>query len=418
MGMVYYYEGVLMPARTKWSHIAGLHGFWSDLYPRWLGAHELLLHGRNPYSPEVTQDIQRGFYGRVVDSSNPKVHLDTEAFVYPVYVVFLLAPSLWFPFEAVRVVFTFVIVLLTAFSVPMWMRVLGMPIRRRILVISLLFTMCSYPTILGLQLDQITLLIAPIIAGSLVGIAEGRFFLSGLMLALAMTKPQLALPVLLFLTLWTLLAWKERKGFAIGFASLMLPLLIASEMVLPGWFGDWRQAAHEYLQEHGQSFVAFCAGNLGTIILGGTGVLLCAWLCWRARNEGPGSEKFNYALVSTLVLTGMLMPNAGLGGYNEVILIPVVLWMFTRGWKLAKRRIMTRVTWLLAFNVLAWQWIWASCVSFAALFLGYQFDNELAHFVATPKLLVFMFPAVLALFLFSVGPQVGWEGPRAPASSS
>ena len=30
----------------------------SDLYPRWFGARELLLHHRNPYDPEVTRDLR------------------------------------------------------------------------------------------------------------------------------------------------------------------------------------------------------------------------------------------------------------------------------------------------------------------------------------------------------------------------
>lgn len=36
----------------------------SDLFPRWLGTRELLLHGRDPYSPEITGEIQQGYYGR------------------------------------------------------------------------------------------------------------------------------------------------------------------------------------------------------------------------------------------------------------------------------------------------------------------------------------------------------------------
>src|SRR5580692_8091513 len=31
----------------------------SDLYPRWLGARELLLRHRNPYSDEITLEIQK-----------------------------------------------------------------------------------------------------------------------------------------------------------------------------------------------------------------------------------------------------------------------------------------------------------------------------------------------------------------------
>src|SRR6266481_5135503 len=64
-------------------------GSLSDLYPRWLGARELLLHRRNPYSHDVTVEIQQGFYGRPLDASRPDDPRDQEAFTYPAYVVFL-----------------------------------------------------------------------------------------------------------------------------------------------------------------------------------------------------------------------------------------------------------------------------------------------------------------------------------------
>src|ERR1700684_3195160 len=38
-----------------------------DLYPRWVGTRELLLHGRNPYSPEVSHEIQMAFYGYTIE---------------------------------------------------------------------------------------------------------------------------------------------------------------------------------------------------------------------------------------------------------------------------------------------------------------------------------------------------------------
>ncbi len=36
----------------------------SDLYPRWYGSRELLLHGRNPYSSDVSREIQVWQRGR------------------------------------------------------------------------------------------------------------------------------------------------------------------------------------------------------------------------------------------------------------------------------------------------------------------------------------------------------------------
>src|SRR6185437_14371620 len=43
----------------------------SDLYPRWFGSRELLLHGRDPYSQGITREIQIGYYGRPLDKLRP-----------------------------------------------------------------------------------------------------------------------------------------------------------------------------------------------------------------------------------------------------------------------------------------------------------------------------------------------------------
>src|SRR5215469_5602313 len=52
----------------------------SDLYPRWLGSRELLLHHRDPYSAEITREIQVGYYGRQLDESRAEDPKDQQAF--------------------------------------------------------------------------------------------------------------------------------------------------------------------------------------------------------------------------------------------------------------------------------------------------------------------------------------------------
>ncbi len=94
----------------------------SDLYPRWLGARELLLHHRDPYSPEVTREIQAGYYGRVLDPDRADDPKDQQGFAYPVYVVFLLAPTIGLPFPVVQTGFRWLLVVLTLLSVPLWLR--------------------------------------------------------------------------------------------------------------------------------------------------------------------------------------------------------------------------------------------------------------------------------------------------------
>jgi hypothetical protein len=410
-GMIFYFNGVLMPLRIRQSHLDNTsNGNWSDLYPRWFGARELLWHRRNPYSPEITREIQRGFYGHPLDPSNPKDPKDEEAFVYPVYVVFFLVPSLPFPFQAVQSVFTAIMLLLTAASFPLWLRALRLSLQPDAVALGLLAVMSSYAVVYGIHLDQITLLVAPLIAGSMAALASGQLLVAGILLALATVKPQLALSVVTLALVWTLGEWRSRKSLALGFGATMAGLLIGSELILPGWFGYWRQAANDYAVKHGSTLLEAAMGHTVGRVMGGAVVLAGGFLFWRARKAKPGSPQFNFALVTALVATQLLLPNAVGSYYNQVLLIPAVLWMFTPGWALAKNRgFLPCLAWFIAFNVLAWQWIWASSVSFAAI-LHHHFQREATLLVVTPELLIVVFPLTLALFILSVSPQALRQG--------
>src|ERR1035438_458074 len=92
----------------------------SDLYPRWLGARELLLHGRDPYGAEVTREIQAGYYGRPLDPSRPNDPRDKEGFAYPVYVVFCLAPTITWPFAIVQKCFFWLLLVLALATTLLW----------------------------------------------------------------------------------------------------------------------------------------------------------------------------------------------------------------------------------------------------------------------------------------------------------
>ena len=96
--MWFYVRRVLVPYQRADAAIHGRpRGNLSDLYPRWLGARELLLRHRDPYSPEITREIQAGYYGRPLDPARAGDPKDEEGFAYPVYVVFLLAPAIKLP---------------------------------------------------------------------------------------------------------------------------------------------------------------------------------------------------------------------------------------------------------------------------------------------------------------------------------
>src|SRR5579871_4371367 len=84
--MWFFFQRVLIPYQQA---DAARHdrprGNLSDLYPRWWGTHELLLHHRDPYSLEVTREIQAGYYGRVLNPARSGDPKDEQGFAYPAY---------------------------------------------------------------------------------------------------------------------------------------------------------------------------------------------------------------------------------------------------------------------------------------------------------------------------------------------
>ncbi len=121
----------------------------SDLYPRWLGARELFLHHRDPYSLEVTREIQAGYYGRVLDPMRPGDPKDQQAFAYPVYVVFLLEPTIHFPFASVQHVFYWLLWFITGGSVLLWLRAQRWKPANSTIAILMMMTLGADPGALG-----------------------------------------------------------------------------------------------------------------------------------------------------------------------------------------------------------------------------------------------------------------------------
>src|SRR5437868_9206924 len=152
-GMWFYVQKVQIPHQLADAAVHGTpRGNLSDLYPRWLGTRELLLHGRDPYSHEITREIQAGYYGRLLDPNRASDPKDQQGFAYPVYVVFVLAPSIRLPFSVVQSAFRLLLVLLTIASVYLWLQALGWQLSVPWKLTLIILALGSFPALQGIEL--------------------------------------------------------------------------------------------------------------------------------------------------------------------------------------------------------------------------------------------------------------------------
>ena len=296
----------------------------SDLYPRWLGARELLRHGRNPYSPEITREIQIGYYGRPLDPTRPNDPKDQQGFAYPVYVVFLLAPSVDLPFDDVHTGFRWLLIALVPLSVWLWLHVLRWKPPLAEAAIYSVLLLGWLPMMQGIKLQQLTLVVAVLLAGCAACLTMGWSLCAGGLLAVATIKPQLAWPTVLWLLLWTLSDWRERRRFVFGFALVMLLLLGGAELILPGWIGMFVHGLGQYHQyTQNQSVLVFMFGSVIGRILEAPSVIACAACVWQVRRDPADSAEFGRATAVVLALTVVVVPM--FAPYNQVLLVPAVL---------------------------------------------------------------------------------------------
>ena len=421
--LVVFFLVSVLAAASMWFYVIGIlrahqvadaeakqipRGNLSDLYPRWLGARELLLHRRNPYSREVALEIQEGYYGRRLDAARPNDPKDQQGFAYPVYVVFLLAPLVGLPFAAVQAAFYWFLAFLTVASVWLWLRVLRWRLPAPGLAICILLTLGSFPVVQGIRLQQLSLLVAVLVAGSTACVASGFLFLGGVLLALTTIKPQLAWPLVLWLLLWAMSNWRERRRLVLGFGLAMTLLLAGAEIILPGWwrmFAEGLQQYHRYTQNQSVLEIILsqalgpalggAVGRVGGQILGAIAVIACGLVLWRLRRERAEAKGFIDATALVLALTVLVVPMYA--PYNQVLLVPAILVLALDRISFIAGSRMLRFGYVAGAFAMAWQWMASLFLSGAYLFgwREWAFSGWKAPFFATFALPVFVFALIL-----------------------
>lgn len=387
-------ERILAPAKTLEVLASGKPlGNHSDLYPRWLGTRELFLRGRNPYSIDVTREIQSGFYGvplSKVDSYEPS---QKEAFLYPLYVSFFLSPTIRLSFTTVQQISRWLLLLAIPASVPLWMCAIAFRPRVAYVLAWMVLAASSSPAIVEFHQQNLAALAVFFLAAASALVARNCLVFGGILLALATIKPDTAGPVVLWFLFWAASGWKQRKRLIGSFAAALSVLSLAALAFCPLWIADFLSAVSAY-PSYGSdpTILQLILPLVAAKVISGLLVLALALLCWRWRDAPAGSKNFNWTLISVATMTVVLLPR--LAPYNQSLLVPAWLMLMERSQRIWNSGMLARAAMGSAFACQAWQWTAAAFLTVSGFL---QSTATLRPFAGIPNYAALSLPLLTLL---------------------
>jgi hypothetical protein len=281
-----------------------------DLFPAWYGSREVILHHGDPYSDQVTAQIQQAVYDRSASSE-----MDQQRFAYPVFSAILFLPFALAPLAlAEKIAFPVLAALMVA-SVAWWS---GKAHPRYILLVSLLAA-STFPGYYALIALQPTVLIAAAMAASYAAARRNHLLLSGFLLAFACTKPQLAIGVVVPLLAWAAYDSRRRWRLPVAFAATGLLLILVGQLLLPGWIPEWLGVVHAYARYARATSMISSFGRYPGMVLGAAIVAAVAIATWRHRD--------NLAFTTALCISAVLLV-VPLHLYDQFLLLCPAVWLF------------------------------------------------------------------------------------------
>jgi hypothetical protein len=299
----------------------------NDFLARWMGANKWLYEGISPYDERVSIATQELIYGHPADISAGE---DLSHFVYPLPSMIFFAPFGLFDYPVARalwmttleiglVALTVISLRLTRWKLPAWQ-----------LALLLLFSILWYHGARSVIIGQFAVLEALLIAGALLLIQHEQDQLAGLLLALAISKPQMLFLVLPFIILW---AYSHRR-FSLIWAifSNTLVILVISLLFIPTWPVQMIQQMLQYPDYTSRigSLISIITSPLPGIqrqLEVALWIFFCIYLFvewWVAMKKGP--QWFLWTAAMTLVLTNFL--TARVATTNYVMMVPALILIF------------------------------------------------------------------------------------------
>jgi len=330
----------------------------NDFLARWVGARYWIVEGVSPYDPEVSLAAQRLIYGRPADASQRE---DIAHFVYPLPAMLFFAPFALLPYTVARAAWMTLLEVGLAALALIGIRTAAWPIGQRLIIPLTLFSVLWYHGARSLIVGQFAVIEAVLLCGALLGISRGRDRLAGVLLALAIAKPQMAVLLIPFVVLWGSSARRWRLvAWTLGGVVLLMSV---SLVLLPGWPAAWLRQMVDYpsYTELGSpvSILSGFLGPAGPAVAYGMSSLLAIFLLWEWRQAWNRSERwFQWTAALTIVITNLIVLRTATTNY--VVLLPSACLVFAAWTRSESRRGQIAVLGVLA----------GLCVGLWALFLA------------------------------------------------
>ena len=376
-GMIGYDLGFLLPQGRygrELSHMDRGDMRGGDFYPIWLTSRELRDHQHNPYSEFTTFAVQRHLYGRTLGQSGPKdFSAHYRAFSYPLFADLIFWPLAELTFERTRLLLAILFPALSALTAVLWMRISGLVLPPPLTAGAVLLYGTSYASLEALYALQPTIVVAALLAATVSALVAGRYWLAGTWLALASIKPQLVVMLTAWLLLWGVSKWRTRKGLVLSFALITTSLMLASELLVPGWLGLWAKNLIEYRTYTFPPLFPFLMGRTGEA-LGIVLVAVTAYCGWRFRQVDPG-DHFVMVVSLFLTVTIAVFPTAD-AIYEDLLLWPSLLWIYIHREEFLRAQGPRKWTTYAAIGAFLWSYV-AACALLAWVAFGVPWDRSI-----------------------------------------
>ncbi|MBN1264545.1 MAG: hypothetical protein JXA25_03570 [Anaerolineales bacterium] len=304
---------------------------WSELLTPWNAANQWLKAGKDPYSEAVRLHAQELLYNRpaVIDSGEHGCQL-----ALPLPSLLLLLPFGLLPYELARALIMSVIEICLVLSVIVGVFFAEWKPRWPLFVMLAGFSVLWFPGIQAIVSANPRVLSLFLQLLSLLFLKQHRDLAAGLLAGLALAGLGAVLPLLVYLSIWTI---KEKRfNFLFGWLAAAAVMTGLSLLIQPQWTSVWLREVLRWLsEEKGFTPVSTDLGFLNpypfsiTFSIGlAAFVLVYLFSEWKL-SMGKGETWFQWTAVMTLLLSQFLtfFPTTS----SHLLLLPVLSLVFAAG---------------------------------------------------------------------------------------